>query len=119
MKLDKLHVRDHRAGAPPDSHAISGSYVRIGGVQINFAATAGSQHDPVRADCLDLAALLVEHVNPKTTVFRGEAKFAGGDQIHRHVVFQQFDLRLPIQLAQQRVLDLLASHIPNVQNAAL
>ena len=119
MKLDELHVRDHRAGAPRHGYAVPGRDVRIGRVQINFSATAGREHDPVRANRFHCARFFVQNVHAQTTIFGREAELARRDQVHRHVVLQKIDMRLSIQFAQQRVLDFLASNVPHVQHASL
>ena len=81
-----------RARAPGHRHAVARRDVGIGRVEINFPATAGREDQPIGADRFDLAGCFIEHVNAETTIFRREAEFAGGDQIDRHVIFEQLDI---------------------------
>ena len=76
MKLDELHVGDRRAGAPGHGHAVAGRDVRIGRVEINFPATAGREHDPIRANRFDLASFFIENINAEATVLRRETELA-------------------------------------------
>ena len=99
MKLDELHICDLHAGAPRHRHTVSGRDIRIGRVQINFAATAGRQHDPVRPDSFYFTGFLVQNIRTKATVFRREAELGCGDQIHGHPIFQKFGVWLPGQFA--------------------
>ncbi len=117
MKLDELHVRDHRARAPRHRHAVARRDVRVCRVQINFSAAAGREHDAIRADRFHLSVFFIENVDAEATIFCREAKLARSDQIHRHVIFQKIDMRLPTQLAQQNLLDLLAGHVLHMQDA--
>ena len=87
MKLDEFHVRDLGARSPRHRHAIACRDIRIRRVQINFAATAGREHDSIRTDRFYFSFFFVQHVNAKTAVFCGEAELGRGDQIHRHVIF--------------------------------
>ena len=70
MKLNELHVRDDRAGAPGHGHAVPGRDIRVGRVKINFPATAGGKHDSIGADRFDLARFFIEHVSAEAAIFR-------------------------------------------------
>ena len=88
-----------RARPPGHGHAIAGGDGGIGGIEVDLAASAGGKDDPVGANRFDPGRLFIQHVNAQTAVFAGKSQLSGGDQIHRHVVFQKIDLRLPIQFA--------------------
>src|SRR5438046_6571355 len=68
MKLNKLHVRDGRACAISHRHTVAGRDVRIGGVEINLAATTRGQQNGARGKSLDLASSSIQHVNTRTPV---------------------------------------------------
>ena len=91
MELDELHVRDRRARAPGHGHAVAGRDVGIGRVEINLAAAAGGQDEPIGPKVSTSPRLLIQHINAEAAIFGREAQLAGGDQIDRHVVFEQFD----------------------------
>ena len=44
-------------------------------------------------------------VDAEAAIFGGEAEFRGGDEIDRHVIFEQLDIASLSQRAQKRVLD--------------
>ena len=68
MKLNEFHVRDGRACAIGHRHTVAGRDVRIGGVEINLAATTRGQQNYTRCKSLDLAGSSIQHVNTHTTV---------------------------------------------------
>ena len=68
MKLDELHVRDRRAGPPRHGHAVAGRDVGIRRVEINLPATAGREHEPIRADRFDFARSFIQDINAEATI---------------------------------------------------
>ena len=88
MKLDELHVCDLGARSPRHGHPISGRDIRIGRVEINFAATAGREHNPIGTNRFYLSRSFIQNVDAKTSIFRRESDFGRGDQIHGHVILQ-------------------------------
>ena len=108
------------ARAPCHRHAVAGRDVGIGRVEINFPATAGRQHDPVRPNRFYLAGFFIENVNAEATIFRRETELGRGDQIDRHVIFQKIDMRLAARVARSKVFSIsLPGHVSHVQNAPL
>ena len=107
MELHKLHVRDRRAGPPRHGHAVAGRDVGIRCVEINLSATAGREHDSIRANRFYFACFFIQNINAKATILRRETKLGRSDQIDGHVVLKKIDPRLACQLLQQSVLDLL------------
>ena len=77
-----------RARSPGHGDAIAGRDIRIRRIEINFPATSGRQNDPVRTNRFYLSADLIEDVNAERAIFHGEAEFASGDQVDRHMIFQ-------------------------------
>ena len=102
MKLDEFHVGDNRAGAPCHRDAIAGRDRRVGRVEINLAATPGGEDQPVGADGFHHAGNFIEHINSEAMILGGKAKFGRGDQIDRHVIFEQLNVRRTLDRAQQR-----------------
>ena len=79
-------------GAPGHRHAVAGRDRRVGRVEIDLAAAAGRQQQAIGPDGFHLAGHFVEHINAEATIFGREAELAGGDQIDRHVIFEQLDV---------------------------
>ena len=119
MELDELHVRDHRTGAPGHSDAIPRGDVGIRCVEIDFPATACGQHSDIAAKGLDLACGLVEHIDSHATILHRVTEFAGGYEIHRHMVFHDFDARMRGDLGYECALDFVPRGVPEMENAAL
>ena len=94
MELDELHVRDHSTGSPSHGDAIPRGDIWICCVEIHFPATACGQNGDIAAKGLDLACGLVEDIYSHATVLHRVAEFAGRYEIHRHVVFHDFDTRM-------------------------
>ena len=68
MELHEFHVRHPATGPPRHGDAVAGGTVRVAGVQINPAGSAGGQdHDP-RGDHFDVAALSVQHIGAQAAV---------------------------------------------------
>jgi hypothetical protein len=63
MKLNELHVCDLGPRSPGHRHAISGRDIRITRVQINFPATAGREHDPIRTERFYLSGFFIQDIN--------------------------------------------------------
>ena len=119
MELDELHVRDVRPGPPCHPDTVAGGDTRIGGIEINLAATTGGEDDAIGLDCVDVTSGLVEHVSSQAAVLGGIAELAGCDEVHRHVVFQHGDIGLALDLREKGALDLAAGDIPGVEHPAL
>ena len=75
--------------ATPSPVAISG----IGRVEINLAATAGRQDQPIGADRFHCAGGFIEHINAEAVILGREAELRRGDQIDRHVIFEKLNVR--------------------------
>ena len=119
MELDKFHVRDRRPRPPGHGDAVAGRDVRIGRVQVNLAAPAARQHHPQSAEGLHLARVLVEHVAPQATIFRGKTQLRARDEVHRHVALEDADIRMRGDRLQQRAFDLPPGGILRVEHPAL
>jgi hypothetical protein len=86
MKLNELHICDLGSRSPGHGHAISGRDIRITRVQINFAATAGREHDPVRPERFYFSAFFIQDIGAQTPILCGKPELGRCDQINRHVI---------------------------------
>src|SRR6266516_1870244 len=119
MKLDELHVNDDCSRAPRHCDAVSSRDIRIGRIQVDFPATARRQHDSIRTDRFYFSRFFIQNIDAKTAIFCCETELACGDQIDRHMILKQLNMRLPAELAQQSVLDLFSRHVPHMQHPTL
>ena len=116
MELDELHVGNAAAGTPAHGNAIPGGGVRIGGVQIDLARASGGKHHMVGSDRFHAAACFVQTIQAKTPV-AGQAQFARGNQVHRHMVFQNRDVRVRLDLGFESGLDCMASRVGGMNHS--
>ena len=93
MELNELHVRNHRAGPPGHRHSVAGRDRGIRRVKINLSAPAGGEEEAIGPDRFHLAGNFIQNVNAQTMIFSRETEFPGGDQIDRHVIFEQLYVR--------------------------
>ncbi len=92
----------------------------FGRVEIHLAAAAGGEQDVAGGDGLDLAGLVVEHVDADAAVVGGEAELAPRDQVDRGRGFSNIStLGCSASAVMQRRLDLAAGDVLRVQDAAL
>ena len=75
VKLDKFHVGDTAACAPPHGHAVAGGNVWVGGIQVDLAGTTGREHRKARVDGMHRTVEIVQSVCAVTAIFIGPAKF--------------------------------------------
>ena len=118
VELDELHVRDLRARAPGEGHAVARRDVGIAGIEVDLAAAA-RREDRVRGTHgVDLVRRLVEHVRAHTAVGALQAEAARDDEVdHDRLLAHVEDGMLP-QRADHRGLALLAGDVARVENAA-
>ena len=119
MELDELHVRDHSTGPPGHGDAIPRGDVGICCVEIDLPATARGQHSDIAAEGFHHAAGFVEHIYSHTTVLHRVTEFAGRYEIHRHVVFHDFDAWMRGDLSYECAFDFVPRGVPEMQNPTL
>src|SRR6267378_6546350 len=119
MELDKFHVRDGRARAPGDGHAVTGRNGWVGRIEINLSAPTRRQYHSITANCLDSSGAFIQRVKTQTTIFCGKTKLCRRNQIDGHVIFQQLHMRSTREFRQKRVLDLPPRYILHMQHAPL
>src|SRR5438876_7021810 len=94
MELDEFHIGDGSAGAEGHGDAVAGRDVRVGGVEIDFAAAAGGQEGDRGGEGLDLAGGFVEHVSAETAVVASISESLTGEQVNGEVIFENLDVGL-------------------------
>ena len=119
MELDELHVRNQRPGAPCHRHSVAGGDIRIRGIEIDLTASAGCEHVDIASQSLHLTAALVEHIHAHTAVLHRITKFSRGQEINRHVILQNRDIRMRGDLSDKGSLDLEPGEILEVQHPSL
>src|ERR1051325_2361086 len=119
MELDEFHIRDCGAGAIRHRHTIAGRYVRIGCVEINFAAAARGEEKISAGKRFDLTSVAIENVNAQATIHAGKTNFLAGDEIDGEVVFENLDLRMARDRGEEGTFDFAAGHVLGVKDAAL
>ena len=97
-------------------HAIARRDVRIRRVQIDLAAAACGQQRNRRRKCFHPIVLLVKNVRAQTTVAVPDSEFPAGNQIDGQVIFKNENVRLSRNGIEQRGFNLMAGHVPGVQN---
>jgi len=81
VELDEFHVADRQPRAPGHGHAVAGGDVGVGGVEVDFSQSAGSQHGAGGMDGDHPVFGLVEKVGTDAAVGAFEANPVGGDEV--------------------------------------
>jgi hypothetical protein len=116
VELVELHVPDLGARAVRHGHAVAGRDVRVGRVEVDLPCAAGREdRGPREHGAHRRTGPLVEHVRADADVRAAEAR--EHDQIDRHVVLDEADVRVSLHLRQQRALDLRARGVRGVHDA--
>ena len=117
MELHELHVRDLRARAPRERHAVARGRVGVAGIEVDLAATARGKDGIGRTDGVDLARARIEHVRAHAAAGAGQAEAARGDQLDHHRLLAHVDRRLPLERADHGRLALLSGDVARVEDA--
>ncbi len=99
VKLIEFQVGDPAAGPPGHGDAVAGGALRVGAVQVGLAGAAAGQHHRARGQGTHAGVAGIQYVGPQASV-RTVAQAPGGDQVHRHLVLQNADIR-PLQGPRQ------------------
>ncbi len=118
VELDELHVRHPAAGAPGHRHAVAGSGVGVGGVEVNLAGAARRQHRLAGAQGQHAIADDVQHVGAQASIAR-QPEFCGGDQVDRDVAFEHGDVGMVAYLLGQGLLYRSSRRVGRMDDAAL
>ena len=119
VELDELHVRNHSTGPPRHGDTIPRSDIGIRRVEIHLPATASGQHGDIAAEGLHLTRGFIQDINANAAVLHRVAEFAGGYEIHRHVVFHDLDARMRGDLGNKCALDFAAGCVLEMEDASL
>jgi len=118
VELDELHVGHPAAGAPGHGDTVSGRDVRVAGVEVDLAGSAGCQNCRTGHEGLYLSAVAIENIGPTAAVV-SRCRAASGDQIHHVVVFEQLDILPCENLALQGVLQFPPGGVGGVNNPSM
>src|SRR3984957_19983840 len=91
MKLNKLHIGDGCSGPPRHRHTVSGRYIRVRRVEINFAASTGGKDNSIAPDGLHIPGGFIQNVGPDHAILCRIAEPACGDQVNTHVIIENPD----------------------------
>src|SRR5437764_116027 len=92
MKLHKFHIGEGRAGAVSHGHAVTAGDIGVGGIQIDFAGSSGSQKGSAPSQKgQDLAASNIQHIGADTVVRRWVSKFFCCNEINGDVIIVERD----------------------------
>ena len=116
VELVELQVADPAAGAPGHGDAVAGVAVGIAGIKVDLARAAGGQHAEAGTEGIDFAAFPIQHVGAQAALAR-QAELALGDQVDRHPLRQQLDVRSPPGLGQQGIEDRGAGGVGGMDDA--
>lgn len=116
VELVELQVADPAAGAPGHGDAVAGVAVGIAGIKVDLARATGGQHAEAGTEGIDFAAFPIQHVGAQAALAR-QAELALGDQVDRHPLRQQLDVRSPPGLGQQGIEDRGAGGVGGMDDA--
>ena len=116
MELVEFQVADPATGAPGHGDAVAGVAVRIAGVQVDLGGTAAGQHHETRREGVHLAGRAVQYVGAQAAPPR-PAELVLGDQVDRHALVQQLDVRPLARLVQQGIEDRGAGGVGGMNDA--
>ena len=123
MELHEFHVADDRSRAVGHGDAVARGDVGIRRVLVDLPDAAGGEHDRSRAERLHFSRRDVEHVGAEHAVggiARGNLRILQArrrDEVDRHVVFEEGNVRIFRGDGEQRVFDRLARQIARVKDA--
>ena len=118
MELDEFHIRNHRPGPPSHGNAVAGRDIGIRRIEIHFSTSPRGGHGHIGAQGFYDAGGLIEHIDTEATILHGVAEFAGGDEIHGHVVFHHFDSGMLGDALEKSGFNLSSSGVAGMQDAA-
>ncbi|MNH06334.1 hypothetical protein D3C79_656960 [compost metagenome] len=118
MELVELKVANPAAGPPGHGDAIAAGTVGVAGVEVDLGRAAGGQHGEACAESVHLTGVAVQHVGAQAAIAR-QAQASFGDQVDRHALLQQLDVRALAGLGQQRGEDRGAGSIGGMDDASV
>ena len=111
MKLDELHVGQHRAGIVCNGHAVAGGHVRIGRLAIDLPQSAGGKQHRARPQFVQGTIGFIDEAQSSNLA-------ALQDQFRRECVRPQMQARNGVRACEQRPADFPARGISTrVENA--
>src|SRR5258705_4239128 len=92
VELHEFHVRDSAAGAISHRDPVAGGDVRIGGVEVSFAATTSGEERHGSGEGFNFSGGLIQNVNSEATVIADISQLLGRDEIDGEMIFEDFDV---------------------------
>ena len=99
VELVELQVAHSATGAPGHGDTVAAGAVGVAGVQVDLGRAAAGEHDEAGAVGVHFTAGAIEHIGAEAAM-AGQTELAFGDQVDRHALFQQLDVRPLPGLAQ-------------------
>src|SRR5210317_1137201 len=111
VKLDKLHIGDPATCAPCHGDTVSSGTIRVTGIQVNLAGTAGGEHDFFSAEYSDLLILLVIGIHTDAAILLF-------NEVDGEVMCVNIDVILFLHMGMQRILHRETGGIRGVYHAS-
>src|SRR5580698_4364956 len=118
MELNKFHIGDSRSCTPSHSHPVASRDIGVGGIEIDFAASAGGQDNSIAANGFDNPGGFIEDVDADHAIFGGVTEFARGDQVNAHMVIKNLDVGLVGDCIEQTLFNFAPCRIVIMKNAS-
>src|ERR1051325_5684702 len=119
MKLDEFHVRDRRARAKGHSDTVTSGNIRVGRIQINFAAATRGQKHMGRRKRLDFSVSFIESINSDASIGAALTKLLCGDEVNSEVILEDFNVPLRRNCREKGSFNFAPGHIFGVENSAM
>ena len=91
VKLVEFHIGDTTAGTPGHGNTITTGGIRVTGIQVHLAGTAGGEHHVAGHKSLYRLLVTIQHIGTDTAIVC-QAELGAGNQVNGDVVFQQRDV---------------------------
>ena len=117
MKLHELHVRHPAAGAPRHRDAVAGGDIRVAGVQVDLARSAGGERGEARAEGTYAVALDVQQIGAETGL--AAIRVAAVDQVDGDMVLEDVDVVARARLVHQGHLQRATGGVGGMHHAAM
>ena len=92
VKLHELHVRDSAACAISHRDTVPRGDVRIGGVEVNFAATTGGEQRHGSGEGFHFCGGFIQNVNSQASVIADISQLLGRDEVNGEMIFENFNV---------------------------
>ena len=70
MKLDKFEISDSRASPVGHGNSVARGNIRVGCIQVDFAAATGTKHGDLGAPVINVAAFSVQYICTEAKIIK-------------------------------------------------